>query len=61
MSETEKNLLKCVESLYSVLCVVAVVLDDGRYTPGEGKEINRAFSAYNSAHYNLLHPEKDDE
>ena len=61
MSGAEKNLLKCVESLHSLVSTIAVALDDGRYTPDEVKAINRAFSAYNSAHYNLLHPEKEDE
>jgi hypothetical protein len=55
MSETEKKMLKCIESLYSVLAVVAVCVDDGRFSEEDGKAINRAFSAYNSAHYDLLH------
>lgn len=55
MTETEKRLLKCVESLYSVLAIVTVAVDDGRFHPSDGKAIERAFSAYNSAHYDLLH------
>ena len=55
MTETEKRLLKCVESLYSVLAIVAVAVDDGRFRPSEAKAMERAFSAYNSAHYDLLH------
>jgi len=55
MTETEKRLLKCVESLYSVLAIVTVAVDDGRFRPSECKAIERAFSAYNAAHYDLLH------
>lgn len=55
MTETEKLLLKCIESLYSVLATVAVCVDDGRFSQEEGNAINRAFSAYNAAHYDLLH------
>ena len=55
MTETEKRLLKCVESLYSVLATVAVCVDDGRFSQEEGNSINRAFSSYNAAHYDLLH------
>ena len=55
MTETEKRLMKCVESLYSVLAIVTVAVDDGRFRPSEGKAIERAFSAYNSSHYDLLH------
>lgn len=58
MTETEKRLLKCVESLYTVLAIVTVAVDDGRFRPSEGKAIERAFSAYNSAHYDLLHQEE---
>ena len=38
MTETEKLLLKCIESLYSVLATVAVCVDDGRFS----QEIGRA-------------------
>lgn len=55
MTETEKLLLKCIESLCSVLATVAVCVDDGRFSQEEGNSINRAFSAYNAAHYDLLH------
>lgn len=55
MTETEKRLLKCIESLYSVLATVAVCVDDGRFSQKEGDAINRAFNAYSSAHYDLLH------
>jgi len=60
MSDTEKNLLKCVESLYSVVATLAVILDyEGKVREDEAKAINRAFSAYNSAHYDILHQEVD--
>ena len=59
MTDTEKNLLKCVESLYSVVATLAVILDyEGKVREDEAKAINRAFSAYNSAHYDILHPEE---
>lgn len=61
MSETEEKLLKCVESLYSVLAIVAVCVDDGRFSQEEGNAINRAFSAYNAAHYDLLHGSGEEE
>ena len=56
MSETEQLLLKCVESLMTLVSTVAVILDyEGRVRPDEGKTLNKAFSAYSSAHYDLLH------
>ena len=55
MTETEKNLMKCIESLYSVLVTVAVCVDDGRFSQEEGNSINRAFNSYSAAHYDLLH------
>lgn len=62
MSDTEKNLLRCIESLYSVVSILAVILDyEGRVREDEGKVINRAFSAYNSSLYDLLHPKEVDE
>ena len=54
MNDTEKNLMKCVESLYSAVSMLAVALDDGRLTEREGKALNRAFSTYSAAHYDLL-------
>ena len=61
MTDTEKNLMKCVESLYSAVSILAVALDDGRFTEHEGKALNRAFSTYSAAHYDLLHPKEVDE
>lgn len=61
MSDTEKLLLKCIESLMTVASICAVVLDsDGKIRTGEGKALDRAFSRYNSAHYDLLHPKEVD-
>lgn len=60
MSENEELLLKCVESLMTVASTVAVILDyEGKVRTDEGKALNRAFSAYNSAHYDLLHPKTE--
>ena len=62
MSDTEKLMLKCVESLMTVASTVAVILDyEGKVRPDEGKALNRAFSAYNSAHYDLLHPRTEED
>jgi len=55
MTETEKSLMKCIESLYSVLVTVAVSVDDGRFSQEEGNNISRAFNSYSAAHYDLLH------
>lgn len=56
MSDTEKLLLRCIESLMTVASMLAVILDyEGKVREDEGKTLNRAFSAYNSAHYDLLH------
>lgn len=56
MSETEKLLLKCIESLMTVISIVAVILDsEGKVRPDEGGALNRAFNSYSSAHYDLLH------
>lgn len=56
MSETEKLLLKCVESLMTVASTVAVILDsEGKVRPDEAGTLNRAFNAYSAAHYDLLH------
>jgi len=61
VSDTEKLLLKCIESLMTVASICAVALDyEGKLREDEGKAINRAFSAYNSAHYDLLHPREVD-
>lgn len=59
MTETEKNLMKCIESLYSVLATVAVCMDDGRFSEKDGAAINRAFSSYSAAHYDLLHENEE--
>lgn len=57
MSDTDELLLRCIESLMTVVSTMAVILDsEGRVRPDEGKTINKAFSNYNSAHYDLLHP-----
>ncbi len=63
MTATEELLLKCVESLMTVASTAAVILDyEGKVRPEEAKTLNRAFSAYSSAHYDLLHPKtKEDE
>ena len=56
MSDTEKLLLKCIESLMTVASICVVVLDyEGKLREDEGKALNRAFGAYNSAYYDLLH------
>lgn len=61
MTATEKLLLKCVESLMTVASTCAVILDyEGKVRPDEGKTLSRAFGAYNSAHYDLLHPKEVD-
>ncbi len=61
MSETEELLLKCVESLMTVASTVAVILDyESQVRPDEAKTLNRAFSAYSSAHYDLLHPKAEE-
>lgn len=55
MTETEKKMLKCMESLHSILAIVAVAVDDGRYSQKEANAINKAFSAFEAAHYDLIH------
>ena len=55
MTETEKKMLKCMESLHSILAIVAVAVDDGRYSQTEANAIERAFSTFNAAHYDLIH------
>lgn len=62
MSDAEKLLLKCVESLMTVAATMAVILDyEGSVRPDEGKTLNKAFSNYNSAHYDLLHPRTEED
>ena len=52
--------MKCVESLMTVVSTVTVILDsEGKVRPDEGKTLDRAFGAYNSAHYDLLHPKSE--
>lgn len=60
MTTKEKLFLKLIESLMTVVSIVAVVLDfDGKLRTEEARTINRAFNAYSAAHYDLLHVKEE--
>ena len=60
-NDYDKALLKCLETLSSMVALVAVIVDDGRISEQEGRAFNRAYDMWQSAYNELKNAMNRDE
>lgn len=61
ITDYNKDLLKCLEALSSMVSLVAVIVDDGRMSEQDGRAFNRAYREWNAAYQDLKRIMNGDE